>query len=59
MVYLAYLICLNNLIMDTGLKIPALERWTDEYLTSKMDDRQISVAVTPNGSVQKPVYSLV
>jgi jumonji domain-containing protein 7 len=37
--------------MMLGLELPALARWTDEYLINQMGDRQISVAVTPNGYV--------
>ncbi|KAL0579685.1 hypothetical protein V5O48_002315 [Marasmius crinis-equi] len=31
------------------LQVPAIERWTDEYLIKKMGSSAISVAVTPNG----------
>ncbi|KAG6821275.1 hypothetical protein H0H93_002385 [Arthromyces matolae] len=35
--------------LATGLNIPASELWSDTYLTERMGERQISVAVTPNG----------
>ncbi|KAF8681238.1 Clavaminate synthase [Rhizoctonia solani] len=31
--------------------LPALTRWTDDYLGSIMGDRKVSVAITPNGQV--------
>ena len=33
----------------TGIKMPALEKWTNDYLIDKMGSRKISVAITPNG----------
>ena len=35
----------------TGVHQLALDKWSDEYLRSKMADREISVATTPNGFV--------
>lgn len=35
--------------------IDALGRWTDDYLIKQMGDRKVSVAVTPNGYVSKPL----
>ncbi len=34
---------------NTGVNMPALNKWTDGYLINKMDGRKISVAITPNG----------
>jgi hypothetical protein len=34
-------------------KIQALANWTDEYLQRVLGDRLLSVAVTPNGSVNR------
>lgn len=31
--------------------MPALRRWTDEYLIERMSNQKISVAVTPDGFV--------
>jgi jumonji domain-containing protein 7 len=42
----------------TGLEIPAIERWTDEYIIERMGDREISVAVTPNGYYDSSARSL-
>jgi len=43
------LVRISRPVVINGLKIPALTRWTDEYLVERMGDRGISVAVTPNG----------
>ncbi|OJA19021.1 hypothetical protein AZE42_00381 [Rhizopogon vesiculosus] len=41
---------LEQLVMRcSGFQIPALKRWTDDYLRSKLQDQPISVAITPNG----------
>ncbi|KAH9482667.1 Bifunctional peptidase and (3S)-lysyl hydroxylase Jmjd7 [Psilocybe cubensis] len=32
-----------------GFRFPALDLWTDEYLTKKMKENPISIATTPNG----------
>ncbi|KAF8165341.1 Clavaminate synthase-like protein, partial [Crassisporium funariophilum] len=43
------LIHISRPVIIKGLDLPALRRWNDGYLIEKMGNRQISVAVTPNG----------
>ncbi|CAA7259788.1 unnamed protein product [Cyclocybe aegerita] len=45
----ARLIHISRPVIIKGFHVPALQLWSDEYLTEQMGERQISVAVTPNG----------
>jgi jumonji domain-containing protein 7 len=36
-------------VFRAGLSIPAITKWTNEYLSSVMGEKLVSVAVTPNG----------
>ncbi|KAG2367375.1 Clavaminate synthase-like protein [Suillus spraguei] len=48
----AQLVHISRPVIIKGFKIPALKRWTDDYLQTKLQDQPISVAITPNGRVQ-------
>ncbi|EGO01893.1 hypothetical protein SERLA73DRAFT_177489 [Serpula lacrymans var. lacrymans S7.3] len=37
-------------VIIKGFEVPALKRWTDKYILERMQQRSISVAVTPNGA---------
>lgn len=38
-------------------QVPALERWTDEYLVDKLAERELEVSVTPEGRVCQCVFA--
>lgn len=40
-----------NHTSSSGFVVPATQKWTNDYLVSKMGDRSIAIAITPNGSV--------
>ncbi|KAG1806803.1 cupin-like domain-containing protein [Suillus plorans] len=48
----AQLVHISRPVVIKGFQIPALKRWTDDYLQTKLQDQLISVAITPNGRVQ-------
>ncbi|KDR83736.1 hypothetical protein GALMADRAFT_236088 [Galerina marginata CBS 339.88] len=43
------LVHISRPVIIKGYQFPALKLWNEEYLGEKMGDRQVSVAVTPNG----------
>jgi jumonji domain-containing protein 7 len=45
----AQLVHISRPVIIKGFQIPALKRWTDNYLQTKLQDQLISVAITPNG----------
>ncbi|KAG2754783.1 Clavaminate synthase-like protein [Suillus brevipes Sb2] len=45
----AQLVHISRPVVIKGFQIPALKRWTDDYLQTKLQDQPISVAITPNG----------
>lgn len=45
----AQLAHISRPVIIKGFQIPALKRWTDDYLQTKLQDQPISVAITPNG----------
>ncbi|KAG0709638.1 cupin-like domain-containing protein [Suillus ampliporus] len=45
----AQLVHISRPVVIKGFQIPALKRWTDDYLQSKLREQPISVAITPNG----------
>jgi len=38
-------------LTSSGFIAPATQKWTNDYLVSKMGDHKISIAITPNGLV--------
>ncbi|KAG1754044.1 cupin-like domain-containing protein [Suillus paluster] len=45
----AQLVHVSRPVVIKGFQIPALKRWTDDYLQNKLQEQPISVAITPNG----------
>ncbi|KAG2042840.1 cupin-like domain-containing protein [Suillus americanus] len=45
----AQLVHISRPVIIKGFQIPALKRWTDDYLQTNLQGQPISVAITPNG----------
>lgn len=43
------LIHVSRPVIIKGFVVPATQKWTNDYLVSKMGDRSIAIAITPNG----------
>ncbi|KAF8621666.1 hypothetical protein AX15_007680 [Amanita polypyramis BW_CC] len=43
------LVHISRPVIIKGFKIPALKKWSDDYLNNEMGHHKISVAITPNG----------
>lgn len=37
--------------LGSELEIPAIKKWTRDYLSNKLAEQEVTIAMTPNGCV--------